>query len=123
MGERLGVYQLKDRRTGEEVDATLWRDLEERHVQDFLERWKPIFDARLAELRRAGTLTLEAVGEHNLQDAHWEWAQKVEQRRETMAWASFAVEAEGVTQGLMFARLDAFAREPSQRAKPIVDID
>lgn len=123
MSDLIGRYPLRDRRLGQEVEVTLWRSLDERHVRDFRERWKPIFDTRLAELRRQGPVTAAIAAEHNLQDAHWEWAQKVEQRREGLAWASFAVEAEGVTQGLMFARMDAFAREPSQRGKPLVDID
>ncbi len=123
MGEVVGVYPLKDRRTGKEVEATLWHSLEDRHVQDFTGRWKPIFEARLNELRRKGPVTAAIAGEHNVQDSHWQWAQKVEQRREGLAWASFAVEADGVTQGLMFARMDAFAQEPSQLNKPIVDID
>lgn len=123
MSERIGTYWLKDRRTGLEVEATLLQSLDDRHVEDFVQKWKPIFDARMAELHQQGQLTIEIVGEHNLQDAHWQWARKVEQRRDGLAWTSFAVEAEDVTQGLMFARMDAFAREPSQRNKPIVDID
>jgi hypothetical protein len=123
MSDRLGTFWLKDRRTGQEVEATLWQTIDDRHVEDFAQKWKSVFEARKAELRKQGDLTAEIAGEHNLQDAHWEWARKVEQRRDGLAWASFAVEAEEVTQGLMFARMDAFAREPSQRNKPIVDID
>ncbi len=123
MTEPLGIYRLQDRRTRLEVPAELWGSLQDRHVQDFTTRWKPIFDARLAELRRQGDVTAAIAGEHNVQDAHWQWAQKVKERSESLSWASFAVEAEGVTQGLMFARLDGFAREPSQRNKPLVDID
>jgi GNAT superfamily N-acetyltransferase len=123
MSDRLGTYWLKDRRTGQEVQATLWQSIDDRHVEDFAQKWKPIFEARKAELRLQGDLTLEIAGEHNLQDAHWEWARKVEQRRDGLAWTSFAVEAQDVTQGLMFVRMDAFACEPSQRHKPIVDID
>jgi hypothetical protein len=123
MSERLGTFWLTDRRTGREVEATLWQTIDDRHVEDFAQKWKPVFEARKAELRKQGELTAEIAGEHNLQDSHWEWARKVEQRRDGLAWTSFAVEAQDVTQGLMFARMDAFAREPSQRNKPIVDID
>lgn len=125
MSERLGTYFLKDRRTGQEVEATLWRDLEDRHVEDFTTRWKPVFDARLAELRARGELTLDTAGEHNLQDAHWQWVEKVAARRNEMSWASFAVEAEGVTQGLMFVRMGPTVRglAPSHRNQFIVDID
>ena len=123
MSDRLGTYWLKDRRTGKEVEATLWQTIDDRHVEDFAQKWKPIFEVRKTELLKQGALTAEIAAEHNLQDSHWEWMRKVEQRRDGLAWASFAVEAEEVTQGLMFVRMDAFAREPSQRNKPIVDID
>jgi GNAT superfamily N-acetyltransferase len=125
MNGALGVYPLKDRRTGKEVDATLWQSIERRHVDDFINKWKPIFDARLAELRSRGAVTAEIAAEHNLQDAYWQWAEKVEERRGELAWASFAVEAEGVTQGLMFTRVgaDVRAREASQRNQYIVEID
>src|SRR5271154_2618301 len=123
MSERLGTYWLKDRRTDQEVEAILWQTIDDRHVEDFAQKWKPVFEARKAELRKQGDLTLEIAGEHNLQDAHWAWARKVEQRRAGLAWASFALESQDVTQGLMFPRMDGFARELSQRSKPIVDID
>jgi GNAT superfamily N-acetyltransferase len=123
MSKSLGVYPLWDRRAGKEVEATLWLSLDDRHVQDFSKCWLPVFNARLTELSRQGLVTAEIAAQHNLQDAHWQWARKVEQRRDGLAWASFAVEAEGVTQGLMFARMDSFAREASQINKEIVDID
>ncbi len=66
MGELLGVYPLWDRRTGNEVEASLWQFLEDRHVQDFVQRWKPIFDSRLAELSSQAPLTAAIVAEHNL---------------------------------------------------------
>jgi GNAT superfamily N-acetyltransferase len=125
MSGMVGVYPLKDRRTGQEVDATLWQSIEDRHVDDFIRRWKPIFDARLAELHSHGAVTADIAAEHNLQDAHWRWAQKVCERKDELAWASFAVEAEGVTQGLMFTRMgpDVRAREASQRNQYIVEVD
>lgn len=125
MSGALGVYPLKDRRTGKEVGATLWQSIEQRHVDDFANRWKPIFDARLTELYGQGDVTAEIAAEHNLQDAYWRWAQKAQERRDKLAWASFAVEAEGVTQGLMFTRVgaDVRAREASQRNQYIVEVD
>jgi len=125
MGDLLGVYPLKDRRTGQEVEAKLWSAIEDRHVEDFSTKWKPIFDAKVEELKRGRLLTNELLAEHNLQDAHWQWIQKIPERRDQLSWASFAVEAENVTQGLMFTRAgpDVRAREASQRNKYIVEVD
>ena len=123
MSDRLGTYLLMDRLKEREVEVSLWQSLDERHVEDFAQKWKPMFDARLAELRAKGDLTLEVVGEHNLQDAHWEWAQKRLERQDMMSWTSFAVEAEDETQGLMFVRMDTTAREASGRGKFLVEID
>lgn len=125
MGELLGVYPLKDRRSGQEVDARLWSAIEDRHAEDFSGKWTPIFHAKIQELAKNGPLTNELLAEHNLQDAHWKWIEKLPQRRDQLSWASFAVEAEDVTQGLMFTRVgtDVRAREASQRNQYIVEID
>jgi GNAT superfamily N-acetyltransferase len=125
MSELLGRYPLKDRLTDNDVEATLWQSIDDRHVQDFVQKWKPIFDARLAELKSQGRLTDQTVAEYNLQDAHWHWVEKARARAESLSWASFAVEAEGVTQGLMFVRMgpDVRAREASQLNQYIVDVD
>lgn len=125
MGDLLGVYQLKDRRTGQEVDARLWSEIEDRHVDDFSGKWKPVFDAKIHELSKNGPLTNELIADYNLQDIHWAWIEKVPQRRDQLSWASFAVEAQDVTQGLMFTRVgpDVRAREASQRNQYLVEID
>lgn len=125
MAELLGVYPLKDRRTGQDVDASLWSAIEDRHVEDFSKRWTPIFRARILDLAKNGPLTNELLAENNLQDAHWKWIEKLPQRRGQLSWASFAIEAENVTQGLMFTRVgaDVRAREASQRNQYIVEID
>jgi GNAT superfamily N-acetyltransferase len=125
MSTLLGTYSLEDRRTGKEVEATLWHALEERHAKDFAEKWKPAFQARFEELKAAGGSLPEAIAGANLQDAHWRWEEKVAARQDDLSWVSFAVEAEGVTQGLMFTHMGPLvrAREPSQRDQYLVDID
>lgn len=125
MAQLLRTILLMDRRAGREVEATIWQSLDERHVRDFDEKWKPIFAARLAELFAAGPVTGAIAGEHDLQDAHWKWSEKLARMQGDMSRASFAVEAEGVTQGLMFTHMGPTvrAREPSQQGQYIVDVE
>lgn len=123
MSDLLGTYPLLDRLMDREVEVSVWQSLDDRHVEDFAQRWKPHFDAKFEELRQRGELTEEMVAKFQLQDAHWSWAEKRQQRQDMMAWSSFAVEAEDITQGLMFVSLEGFAREPSGRGKHLVEID
>jgi hypothetical protein len=125
MSELLGIYPLKDRSAGKFVDATLWQPIDDRHLDDFDQKWKPIFDARTAQLESQGSITLEIAEQHNIQDAHWEWPKLVKDRRGILDWDTFAVEAEDVTQGLMLTRkgTDVRAREASQQNQYIVEIE
>lgn len=109
--QNLGVFELLDRLSGSFVDATLFRPIADRHVADFARLWKPCFaKAGVARSRRAD-------------DASWTWDQQVAERQGQLEWTSFAIEANGATQGLMFAKLGGFARERSQAGRPLVRID
>tara|TARA_E500000318_G_scaffold111388_1_gene129807 strand:- start:3170 stop:3802 length:633 start_codon:yes stop_codon:yes gene_type:complete len=125
MDQPLGVYPLWDRVIGAEVEATLWQSIAERHVQDFREKWKPIFCEHLQALKARGLTSAADVGEYNLQDAHWKWAEKVADRKDSLSSTSFAVEVEGVAQGLMLAKMGPTvrAREPSQRGQYLVEVE
>lgn len=120
----LGTYPLLDRHTGLWVDASLWRPVEERHARDFDERWRPMFEARQEELKAVGQNSADNL--HQLQDAHWDWSRKAKDAVRRMDRASFAVDAEGETQGLMIVQttdLIGQARAPSQEGEHLVQIE
>jgi len=118
----LASYRLANRLTGAAVEATIWCPVVDRHAADFELRWRPIFDDWIDKIRSSGADINEAIALHHIQDAHWEWARKAHEVKGRLDWDSFAVEAEGVTQGLMFVQTAGFAREPSQAGLPLVEI-
>lgn len=119
----LATYQLLDRQQQKSFELSLWQPIADRHAQDFEQHWRPIFDAHLAELEAQGGDANAAVALRNIQDAHWEWARKADAIKGRLDWQSFAVEADGMTQGLMFVKTQGFAREPSQQGKPLALIE
>lgn len=122
-GDLIGLVDLWHRQDEKFVEAELRAPVSAGHTDDFEKLWQPLFEARIAALKAAGQDTLHDFGSHDIQDAHWQWASKVNERARRLEWASFAVEVEGVTEGLMFARTAGFAREHSQARKPLVEID
>jgi hypothetical protein len=119
----LATYQLLDRQQGKPFELSLWQPVADRHSQDFEKHWRPIFDAHLAQIEAAGGDVAGAAALRNIQDAHWEWARKAHLIEGRLDWQSFAVEADGMTQGLMFVKTQGFAREPSQQGKPLALIE
>lgn len=118
-----GEYELLNRRTGEFEKAWIKAPIEPSHIDDFNDHWRPIFKGRIEELKQANEYTPERIEELQIQDAHWSWPKKREVRANRLDWASFAIEADGHTQGLMFLELTGVGQEESQRKKPIVKVD
>lgn len=119
----LATFELLDRQQGKPFELSLWQPVADRHAHDFEQHWRPVFDAHLAQIEAEGGDMATALALRNIQDAHWEWAKKAHALNGRLDWQSFAAEADGMTQGLMFVRTLGFAREPSQRGKPLVVIE
>lgn len=122
-GRLVGTYDLKDRVSGQFVEAQLYNPADQTNVADFEQHWRPLFDQRRAELEAAGGLTLALLGENDIQDSHWQWPQKVDISAGRIDRQSFAIVADGLTQGLMLVTTAGFAKAPSQRGKPLALID
>ncbi|WP_210191824.1 GNAT family N-acetyltransferase [Rhizobium esperanzae] len=119
----IGTFDLFDRRTGKFVEAQVVSPAGASNVADIEASWRPLMQARIEQLRAQDRLTIESLGENELQDAHWRWSEKVERSSNRLDRQSFAIVAEGATQGLMLVTTAGFAREPTQRGKPLVTID
>jgi len=119
MKAALEDYLLLNRHTGKYETATLYSPIGDNNVDDFESQWRPVMKARLAELKAENKSAQDA----NLQDAHWKWKEKHQDRAARTEWESFSVECDGETQGLMFIKTVGFAREKSQLNKPIAYID
>jgi hypothetical protein len=119
----LGTYDLLNRQTKSFEQVQLWSPISQNDLADFESHWRPLFDAGLRRLRKSGNLTLGTLGENELQDAYWKWADKVEERGNRLEWRSFSVRSARHTEGLMFTRLGPFGRAESHKNLPIVMID
>lgn len=118
MSERLGTFALENRHTGALEEAELHSPISPRHIADFDQHWKPAIHQRLRRMPQ-GTQTADA----DLQDWHWDWQRKADEFAGRMDYESFAVECDGMTQGLMLCSLVQVAREASQRNQHMVYVD
>ncbi|VAW75786.1 hypothetical protein MNBD_GAMMA12-1355 [hydrothermal vent metagenome] len=114
----LGVYPLQNRLTGEFEDAELYMPLDQKNADDFETEWLPVLNSRVANLSAD-----ENHESANVQDLHWEWRNKIKERTGRMDFVSYAVECNGVTQGMMSACNCEFVKEPSQLGQFLIYID
>jgi hypothetical protein len=97
MSERSVVY-LKDRQTGELVEATLIDGVSRDEVERAEAVWKPFLDQQLELMRAAGI-----PKNHWPQHRHWNWRQKQEATEQYLAYRMFGIECTSDMQGLMLA--------------------
>jgi len=117
MKELLGAALLRERGTGADAPAEVFRTLDRKNFDDFETLWRPM----LKEARRRVD-TWEEAALVDAQDSHWEWVEKAVEAERIMGRDTFAIEAAGVTQGLMLVDV-GFGRLPDLRGKELVYID
>jgi hypothetical protein len=118
----IGVYDLVERQTKNLVNCELYDEIAPHNAAHFVTAWKPLFDEKKAKLGSSGQLTDGAFKEFSLQDAHWEWPAKAAAVSSSSMLHGFALEAQGMTQGLMIVVPFGVAREESQRGLPITEV-
>lgn len=118
MTELVGVYDLWNRHTNSFEEAQLYSPIAEPHLLDYEQRWMPLVHQKLAQIQGR-----EALAAANLQDFHWRWSEKVQERTGDLGWQSFAIHCGGLTQGLMFANFVKRCRAPTQEGDHLVYVD
>lgn len=111
------IYLL-DKAAGTAVEAELRDAIEEAQLVDWQTKWQPALIVVLQELARQRVPMAEWP-----QSWHWDWRTKMTQVAGLLAFRGFCVLCTGVTQGLMRVDLNKHAREPGQKAKPLVYVD
>ena len=106
------VY-LKESQTGEMVEATLYDEVLQEHLDMWNATWRPIME----DLRQSRS-PLERP-----EDSHWNWPKKVERARSLLAYQSFALVCRDQLQGLLLVRNTASAKLEEQFGKPIVYVE
>jgi len=113
----IGIFDLLNRLTGEFEDARLYRGLDAKNLGDFEEKWRPLFEERRRRARP------EELLEANLQDAHWDWSRKAALWGNLLAYEAFTVEAEALTQGLMYVNKTRLSRVAGQQGAPLIYVE
>lgn len=102
---------LKDIASGESREAVLFESIQQRHLTDVEEIWKPAWRVLL---RWSGRVE---------QSSHWDWRAKLRSLRRRRHSRSFAVECDGIVQGLMIVDLARRCRLESQRGEELPYVD
>lgn len=115
MSERSVVY-LKDRQSGQLVEATLLDGLDRAEVEGAEGQWIPFLQEQLQKLKARG-ISKEKWPEHS----HWDWRQKYEATEGLLAYRMFGIECLSRMQGMMLVKTAGkTCRIVSQRNKPLV---
>ena len=108
---------LRDLTTDDVVPAELVYGIGVNHIMDWHNAWQPALGALKAALHEQGVPKSEWP-----QTGHWNWAAKVAED-ELLAFRTFSITAEGMTQALMRVDLTKTARLEGVSGKPLVYVD
>jgi hypothetical protein len=109
---------LFNRTTGTFESAEVFRELDEKNLDDFDCLWRPPLQTRKNEFAS----WVEAAAA-NAQDSHWDWGEQARKANGSLQYETFAVECGGGTQGLMLVDLTKFARIDGQRGRELVYVE
>jgi hypothetical protein len=110
---------LKDRRTGQLVEATLIDGVSRDEVEQAECSWRSVLMESLTELQRSG-LPESQWPEHR----HWDWLKKREAIEGLIAYRMFGIKCEGEMQGLMLVSTAGHpCRISEQKGKEQVYVD
>jgi hypothetical protein len=115
MSDRSTVL-LKDRATGQLVEATLIDGVSREQVEQAEGIWRPFLDEQVTRMRAQG------VPQNRLpQHGHWDWRQKQQATELYLAYHMMGLERGAEMQGLMLVvTAGKDSRITSQRGKPLV---
>jgi hypothetical protein len=112
------TVELYNRLTNSYEPASIFQEIDNTNLDHYEHLWTPQFQKRLSKISSA-----DDVQAANMQDWHWDWSSKAEQRAGALGYESFAVECAGLTQGLMYLKTTAFARVKVHQGLDLVYVD
>ena len=133
MTEHVGSVEIFNRHTESYEEGEVYMHLDERHLADFEQEWRPTIRAKALEIYQdcIGTdgkpdrvALIDGLGQFNIQDQGWDWRQKIDIYGGRLSKVSFAIECNGKTQGLMLADLGSrTSKIRGEEGLPLVYID
>jgi len=105
MKELIGKVELLNRMTGDFDPASVFREFDEKNIDDLEQLWRPMLVAQRTP------------------DSHWKWAEKARAVVKLLQYETFAIECDGRTQGLMIVNLMKFAQIVEQIGRDLVYIE
>ena len=118
MKELIGPVALFNRVTGAFESAEVFRELDEKNLDDFECLWKPALNSRRDE-----SSSWAAAADTHTQDSHWDWVEKAKDAAHLLQYETFSVECSDETQGLMLVDVTKFGRVNGQRGHELVYIE
>lgn len=116
--ERSLAY-LQKRSNGEAVEAELWDDISDEHVQLWRTSWLPPIEQAVQLLKQNNV-----PKEKWPQDLHWKWDKKTNWSRGLLSLHRFALTCETDLQGLMLVNLTKLTgRLASQKGKDLAYVE
>lgn len=116
--EKSLVY-LQRSGTRDDVEAELWDDISDLHLEQWRSTWMPIIERTISRLKKAGV-----PREKWPQDLHWEWDKKTDWSRHLLSLQRFSITCGGALQGLMLLNLTKLtARLPAQFGKDLAYVE
>jgi hypothetical protein len=117
MKSLVSAVDLLDRVTGQFVEAQLYIGLDEKNLKDFESHWLPLLAKKLQRS------TPQELAEAQAQDARWNWRRKEAAWGHALSYQAFAVEADAVTQGLMYVSKLRHSRLAGQLGAPVIYVE
>ena len=96
MSTEVSIVHLLDIATDSLVEAHLRDRIEERNLKDWETKWRPVIESTARRL--AGQKVPRSQWP---QSTHWDWRRKIEDMKGLLSGATFCIECESATQGMM----------------------
>jgi hypothetical protein len=119
MSATVSVIHLLDLASGNLVEARLHDRIEDHNLNDWETKWRPVIEATVKRLADQ-----KVPASQWPQSAHWDWRQKIEDMKGLLSGASFCIECEAVTQGMMALNVaKGRARIEQQKGQHLVHVE
>ena len=118
MKSLLKEVPLLNRHTDRFEQSGIYQGIEAQNLEEVRPQWEPMLNRRRADFD-----TWIAAAKGDVQDAHWNWAEKAAQIEGSLRHEMFSIECKGQTQGLMLIDKLRFGRLPGQHGRDLIYVE